>query len=283
MTDSRKILISAPFLIALGVLLLNDHVLKTAYPGWLTGKLSDFAGLYVMAVFCYAILGRYFRSNRSLLVLHTGIGIAFAAWKVAPVELIFIEISKLISIPLPSRVKDISDLIALMILPLSYYHIHRFRELPNVSLSLPKLKRVLSSGVLLLAGLAIIATYSGKRYEIRPNVEQKTYMAWPEIRETFENVLAENNVTILNSHAVDDTTYIYKLDFKAAKRVDAHEAKQVEIWYVSFLTLVYSPSTNMVGIKDINGWVAKDMPDEKAINKTYVNKIIEPFFKNMKY
>ena len=30
---------------ALVVLLVNDHLLKYAYPGWVTGKLSDVAGL----------------------------------------------------------------------------------------------------------------------------------------------------------------------------------------------------------------------------------------------
>jgi hypothetical protein len=32
-------------LAAIAVLLANDHVLKDAYPGWWTGKLSDVAGL----------------------------------------------------------------------------------------------------------------------------------------------------------------------------------------------------------------------------------------------
>ena len=32
-------------LAAIAVLVVNDHVLKSAYPGWLTGKLSDIAGL----------------------------------------------------------------------------------------------------------------------------------------------------------------------------------------------------------------------------------------------
>jgi hypothetical protein len=30
---------------AIAVLVVNDHLLKDAYPGWLTGKLSDLAGL----------------------------------------------------------------------------------------------------------------------------------------------------------------------------------------------------------------------------------------------
>jgi len=38
--------------VALAVLVVNDHVLKGAglLPGWLTGKLSDFAGLVVAPV-----------------------------------------------------------------------------------------------------------------------------------------------------------------------------------------------------------------------------------------
>ena len=32
-------------LVALGLLILNDHVLKAAYPGAITGKVSDLAGL----------------------------------------------------------------------------------------------------------------------------------------------------------------------------------------------------------------------------------------------
>ena len=42
---SVRALASPGFALALVVLVLNDHVLKTAYPGWVTGKLSDVAGL----------------------------------------------------------------------------------------------------------------------------------------------------------------------------------------------------------------------------------------------
>lgn len=33
-----------------GLLLLNDHVLKSAWPGWVTGKLSDAAGVALVAI-----------------------------------------------------------------------------------------------------------------------------------------------------------------------------------------------------------------------------------------
>lgn len=38
-------LLHPAMLLALGLLILNDHVLKAAYPGAVTGKLSDLAGL----------------------------------------------------------------------------------------------------------------------------------------------------------------------------------------------------------------------------------------------
>ena len=41
--------LSSPgFLVALAVLLANDLWWKAAYDNWLTGKLSDFAGLFVV-------------------------------------------------------------------------------------------------------------------------------------------------------------------------------------------------------------------------------------------
>lgn len=41
-------------LVAIGVLLLNDHVLKATYPGFVTGKLSDVAGLVFFPLFLVA-------------------------------------------------------------------------------------------------------------------------------------------------------------------------------------------------------------------------------------
>ena len=46
------------YLVALTILLLNDHVLKALFPGFLTGKLSDFAGVFVLAVFLAAFVPR---------------------------------------------------------------------------------------------------------------------------------------------------------------------------------------------------------------------------------
>lgn len=44
-------------LAALAAWLVNDYVLKDAYPGWITGKLSDVAGLVVFPLVIAALVG----------------------------------------------------------------------------------------------------------------------------------------------------------------------------------------------------------------------------------
>lgn len=46
------------FLAAVALLALNDHVGKARYPGWWTGKLSDLAGVVVMATLVAVVAGR---------------------------------------------------------------------------------------------------------------------------------------------------------------------------------------------------------------------------------
>jgi hypothetical protein len=61
---------------ALGLLLVNDHVLKAHWPGPLTGKLSDVAGLVILPLFLHSVgigaarfLGRVPSERTARLVL----------------------------------------------------------------------------------------------------------------------------------------------------------------------------------------------------------------------
>ncbi len=76
-------------LLCIGLLLLNDHVLKTAIPSWLTGKLSDFAGLFffpfIMAAGLSLLFGRSRLDSEQIGYLSFGIVAAwFAALKTLP-------------------------------------------------------------------------------------------------------------------------------------------------------------------------------------------------------
>jgi hypothetical protein len=54
-TRPGELLLHPVALTALGVLLVNDHLLKAQWPGLVTGKLSDVAGLVLLPLFVHAV------------------------------------------------------------------------------------------------------------------------------------------------------------------------------------------------------------------------------------
>ena len=88
------------------VLAINDHVLKTAWPGFVTGKLSDVAGVVMMALLVTALTGR-----SAIGFWATAIG--FATLKTVPVV-------GALAVPVlgGSTRTDPTDLIALVVLVL---------------------------------------------------------------------------------------------------------------------------------------------------------------------
>ena len=94
------------YLAAVVILVVNDVWLKYAWPGFITGKLSDVAGLFAFAVFAAWVTRR-----PALACIATGI--AFVIWKSPLVE-------PLIEGTPFSRVPDQTDLFALLILPFAY-------------------------------------------------------------------------------------------------------------------------------------------------------------------
>jgi hypothetical protein len=106
---------------ALLLLVLNDHLLKGAglLPGWLTGKLSDFAGLVVATVLLATVLR--LRSGRSRVVACAVVGLGFAAVKLSPGAARALEQS-LALVHLDWRLWcDPTDLVALVVLPLAWW------------------------------------------------------------------------------------------------------------------------------------------------------------------
>jgi hypothetical protein len=79
-------------IVAVAILLLNDHVMKRAYPGWFTGKASDVAGLIffpLLAVSLYEVAFPLLRkpiipSRIQLNIALVVTGIAFACVKLFP-------------------------------------------------------------------------------------------------------------------------------------------------------------------------------------------------------
>ena len=145
-------LLTHPYFIAgLVVLLVNDHLLKYAYPGFLTGKLSDVSGLFIFPVFFSA----FFNKHRRWVYIATGIGFVF--WK-SSFSQGFIDWWNSLEVLKLARVTDSTDLWALFVLPLSY----RFTQ--TVQSKGPKKNRINPVWISLVAIFAFCAT-SVPRYE----------------------------------------------------------------------------------------------------------------------
>lgn len=100
-----------PFIASLLALLANDAWLKAAYPGLLTGKLSDFAGIALVTLLLLAALPR--RPGW----VYAGVAVAFAWWK-SPLSQPFLDVANAWLPVTIGRVVDYTDLLALCAMPL---------------------------------------------------------------------------------------------------------------------------------------------------------------------
>ncbi|MFK7906492.1 MAG: hypothetical protein AB8B69_15280 [Chitinophagales bacterium] len=114
MKQEHRIFTSPLFLIGLCLLLANDWIWKAQFHNELTGKLSDFAGLFIFPLFWAAFFPRF---KKHIFVLTA---LVFIWWK-SPYSQFFIEGWNVLVFFEVSRVVDYSDLWALLVLPFAYY------------------------------------------------------------------------------------------------------------------------------------------------------------------
>jgi hypothetical protein len=106
--------------LCIALLFVNDHILKTVYPSWITGKLSDFAGLFFFPFIVAAGLCLTFSKFRLATTRVGQIAFGFsAAWfillKTVPLaNSLTTELSSML-LGFPTQlVMDPTDLIALL-------------------------------------------------------------------------------------------------------------------------------------------------------------------------
>lgn len=106
---------------ALALLVVNDHLLKGLWPGALTGKLSDVAGMVVAPpLFAVLLAGLGARGRGALAGAHLAVGVVFAAIKLDAGAAAAFE-SLMALGPWPWHITvDPSDLVALPALALSW-------------------------------------------------------------------------------------------------------------------------------------------------------------------
>lgn len=118
----RQILLSPLFLCGLLLLLLNDFYLKAQFGNFLTGKLSDFAGLFVFPLFWSAVFPR----RKTFILVSTAAFFVF--WK-SPLSQAFIDFWNGLEIFRVGRTIDYSDLTALLLLPLAGLYAEKFEPI----------------------------------------------------------------------------------------------------------------------------------------------------------
>lgn len=134
---------SPGFILSLILLLLNDHLLKSLFPGFLTGKLSDFAGVFLVSLLLLSV--RRIPAMISLVAF----ALFFIWWK-SPWSTAFIATWNQSGLWSIQRVVDAGDLFALLMLPLGYLYYRHHRPLA--------ISRVLRIPVVAAATFAIAAT-----------------------------------------------------------------------------------------------------------------------------
>lgn len=120
----RTYLLTTPlFVVSIGLLALNDFVLKASFHNWLTGKLSDFAGLVAFTIFACAIwpAGRWFAA--------TAITAGFVFWKSPYSQLVIGFINGVLPVSV-GRTADYSDCMALPGVWLVCLFVFRLRPRP---------------------------------------------------------------------------------------------------------------------------------------------------------
>jgi hypothetical protein len=111
-------------LAAILVTAANDQLLKGSglLPAWLTGKLSDFAGLFFFPLVVAAVLRAKTAAARTIVVVATGA--LFAAFKLSPRACAWIA-------PIAGVTPDATDLIALPMLAVAWWWMARLRPSPR--------------------------------------------------------------------------------------------------------------------------------------------------------
>lgn len=143
------------FITGLVLLVVNDHVLKSTFNNSLTGKLSDFAGLFIFPMFFSAIFPAFKKH------IYWGTAILFTLFKSTWAEPFIVCWNQCTHLRI-SRVVDLTDLMALAVLPFSYKY---FTQTTHRRLQIHPLP------IIILAAVGFMATSRSPRVPITYNQE----------------------------------------------------------------------------------------------------------------
>lgn len=207
----RHTLTSAPFVLTVVTLLVNDHVLKRVewVPRLLTGKLSDFAGLLMVALLVSGATQSERRQRLRLGLLAT-VALAWVAWK-SPVSDPLIRLVRTVLQPAGlsfGRTPDVTDLIALTMLPVATWL--TARSVQQRRPSAPAIERASHRyRAVAMAFLALIATTATSmmrehpEYIVRSKVPAESELDPQAFASVMDKVARERKMTCVPDRCED--------------------------------------------------------------------------------
>ncbi len=181
----NSIFLSRLFLLSLILLLLNDFYLKAAWPGLISGKLSDFSGISLLSLFLFAWFPKYKKIVSWLIVL------VFVFWK-SELASPFIKVLHELGIANFNRTVDLTDLFALLVLPVCYKYSNSHENI-NYDSSLKKFSRL---GIIFISLFAITATSYSRgvyRSEFRIQSQNQKFVSPSQAIEILNRIMGFHN------------------------------------------------------------------------------------------
>lgn len=187
MKTNHKYITNPVFIISLILLLTNDFYLKEVYHNWVTGKLSDLAGVIVFSLFLTSV-----RSDLKAYIF-TLTAISFAFWKTEYCQPL-IEYWNALGILKLERIIDYSDILCLSVL------VPLYRYQPNSEFLSISYGKILRYPIALITLFAILAT-SRARHIPTDIVYVNEFVKVNSTEEYFLNQLDNDNInyTLTNS------------------------------------------------------------------------------------
>ena len=219
-----SIITTWPFLLSLAVLVLNDWCFKAAYPGIVTGKLSDFAGIAVISLLLLAACPR-----RSFSIF-CGVAFTFLWWK-SPASESFIQFFNQLGLYRIGRTVDYTDMMAMVLFPFCHAVVTRENTL---SPSWPLIRHVMAIPTAAVTLFAILGTSSRpymQNYVVR-TISTTEELRFTEVEDVIREVAARHGLDncwqLLNQGAIMlssdeiDLTYSFPAKNSVSFRVVAH-------------------------------------------------------------
>lgn len=168
------LLLSWPFSLSLVLLIANDLYLKYAYPGWLSGKLSDVSGIFLLVYFLFGMFPKVKWLSTVLVVL------SFVFWK-SPFSQSLIETINIVTAVNIGRVVDYSDFLAFAVIPFAWIIELRnsYSKFPNFPRRIAALPVALIS-VAALTGTSVLmpfGEYSIRNSDLEHRVDESAIIA----------------------------------------------------------------------------------------------------------